>query len=287
MKKIGNTKDICDEKKLQVTVKMKHFKNPNEREEMMKNLKIGAEFDMRHRGHFLFYGKDFISYKLERPYDKNRNEFLRILSNFMSNILEDDCPSSWKKCKRPFWEELIFTHLPHVIRITPDQKQVETFLSQLKMFIQWLDKRVGTTWFPVVDKYSKEAVSDLKISEQVLNALFLRDFPQIHQKGFSSKQDVEKIEQSFKQCTKSLDSLFEVTSIIDQITILTEFNSNQTFYVKGLPTHLIVPGLIMSGAIGRKSGTLLWEWFQTEGIYPQNGRKYLKLGTGEQGQSPK
>ena len=74
MKKNGN---ICDEKKLQVIVKMEHFENPKEREDLMKNLKIGAEFDMRHRGHFLFYGKDFITYKLERPYDKDRNEFLR------------------------------------------------------------------------------------------------------------------------------------------------------------------------------------------------------------------
>ncbi|KIY22766.1 MULTISPECIES: hypothetical protein [Mesobacillus] len=277
MKNIGNTKNICNKKQPQVTVLMKHFKNPKEREEIEKNLKVGAEFDMRHRGHFLFYGEDFISYKLERPYDKNRNEFLRILTKYMSNTLEDQCPSSWKKCKRPFWEELIFTHLPHVIRITPDQKQVETFLSQLKMFIQWLDKRVGTTWFPVVDKYSKEAISDLKMSEQVLNAIFLRDFPQIHQKDFSAKKSIEKMKQSFDQYTKSLDSLFEVTSIIDQITVLTEFNTNKTFYVKGLPTQLIIPGLIMSGGIGRKSGTLLWEWFQTEGIYPQKGRKYLKL----------
>ncbi|EKN62671.1 SEC-C motif domain-containing protein [Neobacillus bataviensis LMG 21833] len=270
-------KNICDEKKPQVTVAIKYFKNPKEHEDMVKNLEIGAKFDMRHRGHFLFYGKDFITYKLERPYDNDRNEFLRILSNFMSNILEDQCPSSWKKCKRPFWEELIFTHLPHVMRITPDQKQVETFLSQLKMFIQWLDKRVGTTWSPIVDKYSKEAVSDLKMAEHVLNALFLKDFPQLHQKDFSLKQDFEKIEQNFEQYTKTLDSLFEVTSIIDQITVLTEFNSNRTYYVKGLPTHLIVPGLIMIGGIGRKSGTLLWEWFQTEGIYPQKGRKYLKL----------
>ncbi|MCL6571827.1 MAG: hypothetical protein K6T88_09105 [Bacillus sp. (in: Bacteria)] len=277
MKNSGNTKDICDESKPQVNVLMKHFKNPKEHEEMVKSLQIGAEFDMRPRGHYLFYGKDMIAYKLERPYDQNRNEFLRILSNFMSNVLEDTCPSTWKKCKRPFWEELIFTHLPHVMRITPDQNQIQTFLYQLKMFIQWLDKRVGTTWFTVVDKYSKEAVSDLKVCEHVLNTLFLRDFPQIHQKGFRPLQTAEIIEQNFKECTKHLDSLFEVTSIIDQITVLTEFNSNKTFYVKGLPTHLIVPGLIMSGAIGRKSGTLLWEWFQTEGIYPQKGRKYLQL----------
>lgn len=125
MKHSNNTKDICDDKEPQMKVLMKHFENPKERENLLKNMKISAEFDMRQRGHFLFYGKDFIDYKLERPYDKDRNEFLRILSNFMSYVLEDDCPSSWKKCKRPFWEELIFTHLPHVMRITPDQNQVE------------------------------------------------------------------------------------------------------------------------------------------------------------------
>ena len=277
MKNINSTKDIYDEKEPQMKVLMKHFENPQEREILVRNMKISAEFDMRHRGHFLFYGKDFIDYKLERPYDKDRNEFLRILSNFMSNVLADNCPSSWKKCNRPFWEELIFTHLPHVMHITPEQKQVETFLPQLKMFTQWLDKRSGTTCFPVVDKYSKEAISDLKLCEQLLNTIFLRDFPQLHQKDFSLEQQIEIANQSFKQCTNRWDSIFEVTSVIDQITVLKEFNTHITYYVKGLPTHLIVPGLIMSGCIGRKNGTLLWEWFQTEGIYPQKGRKYIKL----------
>ncbi|OLS37291.1 hypothetical protein [Bacillus sp. MRMR6] len=279
MKNINSTKNIHDEKEPQMKVLLKHFENPQEHEIMVRNMKISAEFDMRHRGHFLFYGKDFIDYKLERPYDKDRNEFLRILSNFMSNVLEDDCPSSWKKCKRPFWEELIFTHLPLVMHITPEQKQVETFLYQLKMFIQWLDKRSGTTWFPVVNKFSKEAISDLKLCEEVLNTIFLRDFPQLHQKDFSPEQQIEKANQSFKQCTKRRDSLFEVTSVIDQITVLKEFNTYITYYVKGLPTHIIVPGLIMSGCIGRKSGTLLWEWFQTDGIYPQKGKKYIKLSS--------
>ncbi len=277
MKNTNSTKNIYDEKELQIKVLMKHFENPQEREILIRNMKISSEFDMRDRGHFLFYGKDFIDYKLEHPYDKDRNEFLRILSNFMSNVLEDDCPSSWKKCKRPFWEELIFTHLPHVMHITPEQKQAETFLSQLKMFTQWLDKRSGTTWMTVVDKYSKEAISDLKLCEQVLNTIFLRDFPQLHQKDFSPEQQIEIANQSFKQCTKRWDSVFEVTSVIDQITVLKELNTRITYYVKGLPTHLIVPGLIMSGCIGRKSGTLLWEWFQTDGIYPQKGRKYIKL----------
>jgi hypothetical protein len=279
MKNSDNTRDNYNEQEPQMKVLMKHFENPKEREELLKNMRISAEFDMRHRGHFLYYGKDFIDYKLINPYDKDRNEFLRILSNFMSTVLEDDCPPSWKKCKRPFWEELIFTHFPHVMRITPDQKQVETFLSQLRMFVQWLDKRVGTTWFAVVDKYSKEAIPDLKVCEQVLNTIFLRDFPQLHQKGFSPEHQIEITNQSFKQCTKRWDSLFEVTSIIDQITGLKEFNTNKTYYVKGLPTIIIVPELIMSGIIGRKSGTLLWEWFQTEGIYPQKGRKYLKLNS--------
>jgi hypothetical protein len=102
------------------------------------------------------------------------------------------------------------------MHITPEQKQVETFLSQLKMFTQWLDKRNGTKWFPVVDNYSKEAISDLKLCEQVLNTIFLIDFPQLHQKDFSLEQQIEIANQSFKQCTKRWDSIFEVTSVIDR-----------------------------------------------------------------------
>ena len=40
------------------------------------------------------------------------------------------------------------------------------------------------------------------------------------------------------------------------MSLLKEFNTNITYYVKGLPTHLIVPELIMRGCIGKKERNL-------------------------------
>lgn len=119
---------------------------------------------MRYRGLFEYYGKDLIAYKRENPTDQNRNEFLRILSSYMTTHLVDNCPTSWKKCKTSFWEEFIFGYYPHMMLITPEENEVDTFLLELKKFIQWLDKRAGTSFHPLIEKYAAESVTDFQLS---------------------------------------------------------------------------------------------------------------------------
>ncbi|MEH7331629.1 hypothetical protein V7161_03265 [Neobacillus drentensis] len=279
MKKSGTTKDFFSGNNLQVTAFTHEFANPKERQEFLMNLAISSEFDMRHRGLLQYYGKDFIAYKREKPSDHNRNEFLRVISKFMANCLEDNCPPSWQQCQSAFWEELIFTFFPHSMKITPNEKEVETFLFQLKKFVRWLDRRTGTSWYSVVEKFAREAGSELTICEWLLNALFLNDFPRIHHSDWNRNQDIEKVHQKFNQCSDKLDSIFEVTSRIEDTVVLTEFDTNRTYYIKGLPSKLIETGIIMSGMIGKRRGELVWNWFQTEGIYPQRGKKYLALKT--------
>jgi hypothetical protein len=272
MKNRSKTKEMP-----QVKVWVQPFANPKERQEFLMNLAISTEFEMRHRGLLEFYGKDLIAYKRGHASDKNCNEFLRVFSKFMTDCLEDKCPSSWKECQPSFWEEFIFTFYPHHIKISPNEKEVETFLSQLKKFVRWLDQRAGTSWYPVIEEYASEAGPELKFCEHLLNGLFLRDFPRIHHDDWNLEKDYEKIEQKFNQFSDRLDSLFEVTSMIEDTIVLTEFNSNRTYYIKGLPGKLIKPGIIMSGAIGKRSGEKVWDWYETECIYPQRGKNYVTL----------
>jgi hypothetical protein len=272
MKNRSKTKEMP-----QMRVRVQPFANPKERQEFLMNLAISAEFEMRHRGLLEFYGKDLIAYKQKNTSDKNCNEFLRVMSKFMTDWLEDKCPSSWKKCQPSFWEEFIFTFYPHSMKISPNKKEVETFLSQLRKFVRWLDRRAGTSWYPVIEEYASEAGPELKICEHLLNDILLSDFPRIHHDDWNLEQDYEKIKQKFNKFTDRLDSIFEVTSMIEDSIVLTEFNSNRTYYIKGLPCKLIKPGIIMSGAIGKRSGEIVWNWYQTEGIYPQRGKNYITL----------
>ncbi|WP_335574196.1 hypothetical protein [Neobacillus vireti] len=53
--------------------------------------------------------------------------------------------------------------------------------------------------------------------------------------------------------------------------------SYHTYYIRGLPYKLIEIGMIMSGIIGKKSADLTWNWFQTDGIYPQRGKTYITI----------
>ena len=277
MKKRSHTKPRPTETQPEVRMRVHHFESPNERQEFLKNLAISSEFEMRYRGLLDYYGKEFIDYKKQKPTDKNRNEFLRIISKFMTECLEDNCPSSWQQCQPSFWEELIFTFYPHCMQISTEEKEVETFLSQLKYFVKWLDKRVGTSWYPIVEEYSFIARSELKACEHLLNGLFLNDFPRIYQSDWDPEQDIEKINHKFEQCTDRLNSIFKVTSIIEDTVLLSEFETNHTYYIKSLPYKLIEIGMIMSGIIGKKSADLTWNWFQTDGIYPQRGKTYIKI----------
>jgi hypothetical protein len=276
MKNRRKSRSISVEKEPQVNVKVHHFANPEERQEMLMNLAIGSQFEMRQRAILEYYGKDLVTYKREHT-SKKANEFLRILSKFMTTCLEDNCPSSWQKCDSSFWEELIFTFFPHTMQISQNRKEAEIFLTQLKIFVQWLDKRVDSCWYPVVEKFTLEAKSELKICEHVLNDIFLTDFPKLHHPDRNLIKTAEKIEQDFINCDNKLSSIFEVTSLIDDMVVLTEFNTNRIYYIKDLPLKWIEQGLIMSGVIGKKSREKAWRWFATDGVYPNRGRAYLKL----------
>ena len=218
-----------------------------------------------------------IAYKRDKPSDQSRNEFLRIFSKFMTDCLEDTCPSSWKHCQPSFWEELIFTFFPHSMRISADEKQTETFLDELLKFVRWLDKQVGTAWYPIVENYALIALHELKACEHLLNSLFLINYPRIHHDDWNYEQDNQRILQQLKELVRKRDDLFEVTSIDKDSVNLTKFNSDQTYSIQGLPVELISPGMMMSGMIGKRRDTQHWNWYITEGIYPQRGKKFITL----------
>ncbi|MEK5445075.1 hypothetical protein [Fredinandcohnia sp. FSL W7-1320] len=257
----------------QVSVRTYEFANPAERQQLLRDLAFSSEFEMRYRGLFEYYGKDFISYKKEKPSDKKRNEFLRVISNFMTNYLDDDCPPSWKQCSSSFWEVLIYSFYPDHIKLSPNEQDVEDFLYQLKKFVRWLDKRNGTSWYPAVEQYSSEAFPELKICERIINRIFLIDFPRIHHDDWNLDQDIDRLKQKFNQFTNQVDSSFKVTSIIGERVVLTETKTNCTYYVKGLPYEIISPGIKMSGIICNKNGDQTWHWYHTHGIYPSKGER--------------
>ncbi|MCM3766425.1 hypothetical protein [Neobacillus niacini] len=273
MSKKMKIRDIRSKNGPEVRMRVHHFANPEERQQILMDLAISSQFQMRYRGLFEYYGKDFIAYKREKPSDKNRNEFLRVMSMYMANYLEDDCPPSWKLCQASFWEDFIYSFYPDHIKFSPNQKSVENFLDQLKKFVRWLDKRSGTSWYSTVEPYTSEAFPDLKICEKVLYRLVLHHFPRIHHADWNFQKDVERINQEFIQCTEEVESRFKVTTIIGTTVVVSELKTNCTYYVKDLPSDLLAPGFTLSGVIGKKSGEQTWNWYITVGIHPPKGRK--------------
>lgn len=250
---------------------------PQERKSFYMDLAVSSEFEMRNRGLVFYYGKDLIAYKREKSSDQNRNEFLRILSKFMTDCLEDDCPSSWAQCGTSFWEKFMFYFYPQHIRISPDLKESETFLIQLKKFVRWLDKRMGTHYYPIIEKYAIETAPDIKACELLLNTLFMSHFPQANNDGWDPEQDIERITQMGTQYTAFKECVFEVTSKIEDTIVLTDLNSNHTYYVKGLPSDYVYLGMILSGVIGKRKGEKNWNWHITVAVNPSQARNYIPV----------
>jgi hypothetical protein len=269
-KKYANGKNM-----LEVTAWEIPMGTPQERQKLFNDLAISSEFEMRNRGLVFYYGKDLIAYKREKPTDQNRNEFLRILSKFMTDCLEDNCPSSWDQCESSFWEKFIYYFYPQNLKISPTLKEAEHFLFQLKEFVRWLDKRVGTHYYPLIEKYSTEAAPDLKSSEYLLYSLFMRDFPQANSDGWDPELDIERLTQNGTQYTDSLEGVFEVTSKIEDTILLTDISSTQTYYVKGLPSDFVNLGMILSGVIGKRKREKQWNWYITVGVNPPQAKNYI------------
>lgn len=248
---------------------------PQERKNVFMDLAISSEFGMRNRGLVFYYGKDLIAYKRERPSDQNRNEFLRILAKFMTDCLEDDCPSSWDLCESSFWEKFIYYFYPQNIAISPKMNEVENFLVQLKKFIRWLDKRVGTNYKPIIEKYSTEAAPNLKSCEQLLNILFLKHFPQAYSPNWNPEKDIEELTLNGTQFLNSQEGVFEVTSKIEDTSVLTDLSSHHTYYVKDLPSDYVEIGMILSGVIGKRKGEKHWNWYISVAINPQQAKTYI------------
>lgn len=248
-----------------------------ERQQVFKDLAISSEFGMRNRGLVFYYGKDLIAYKREKPSDQNRNEFLRVLSKFMTDCLEDNCPTSWHLCGSSFWEKFIYYFYPQNIQISPSLKETDSFLFQLKKFVRWLDKRVGTNYYSLIEKYSTEAAPDLKSSEYLLYTLFMIHFPQSNSDGWNPELDIERLTQNGTKFTESKEGVFEVTSKIEDTILLTDISSNHTYYVKGLPSDIVNLGMILSGVIGKRKGEKQWHWYITVAINPPQAKNYIPL----------
>lgn len=250
---------------------------PQERKNVFMDLATSSEFGMRNRGLVFYYGKDLLAYKREKPSDQARNEFLRILSKFMTDCLEDDCPSSWGLCGSSFWEKFIYYFYPQNISISQTMKETDNFLFQLKKFAHWLDQRVNTQYYPIIETYTTEAAPYLISCEHLLNFLFLKHFPKAYSDNWDPEQDIEELALSGTQYQNTKEGVFEVTSKIEDTCVLTDLSSHHTYYVKDLPADYVELGMILSGVIGKRKREKYWYWYISVAINPPQAKNYLPV----------
>jgi hypothetical protein len=161
--------------------------------------------------------------------------------------------------------------------ISPDEKSTENFLGQLLTFVRWLDKKNGTSHYPIAENYALTAVTELKTCERLLNALFLIHYPRIFHEDWDFEADQERIIQKFDECVDKRSDLFEVSTIDHDSIVLTKFNSKKSYLVKGMPSELMVPGMLLMGVLGKHRRSQHWNWHFTDGVYPPSGKRFITL----------
>jgi hypothetical protein len=263
--------EACCKKKLQVGTKMVQFPSPRDQQVFLMHLAISSEFDMRYRGLLEFYGNDLIAYKQEKHKDPARNEFLRILANYLTTILENHCPSSWQECQPPFWEEFIVNCIPHLMKITSEEKEVESILFQLKKFSRWLDKRIGTSCSKVIEVYSEEAKADLKVCERLLN-----QHPNLHLRDCDPHKEFEKAPKKISSKNNTIFSCFEITGINENNVVLTDIKTGKVYHIQNLPCELDTLGFFITGELRKKSNENAFESIVIDSVFPPKAKTYMK-----------
>ncbi|WP_231784211.1 hypothetical protein [Lentibacillus sp. JNUCC-1] len=255
---------------------MQTFSHPDEHKAMMEKLKISSKFDMRYRGLLEFYSDDLVAYKLKKGSGKHTNEFLRIFSYYLTDTLEDHCPSSWQECQSSFWEKFIFVHYPHDhMTISKKQRDSEIFLLQLRRFVKWLDQRTGTSWLKVVEQYEAQAKSELLHCEKLLNHLFQQAFPGIHQNDWDFEKILTSNTTNHNHYANNIQSIFQVKEVYDDVVTINDIDSDRVYQIVGMPCKLVKPGLLIEGCIGMKKDAFFWELWVTSGVYPARARDYF------------
>ncbi|RXI96639.1 hypothetical protein DS745_23350 [Anaerobacillus alkaliphilus] len=246
---------------------------PHHQKEILTKLSIGREFGMRFRGVYEFYGNDLIEFKLKNPKSRSRNEFLRVLAQYVTEYLEDVCLSSWNE--PDFWEEFIILYYPCFIQVTSQEKEVEKFVSELKRFLHWIDIKYKIPLFKTIDSYIKEMFLELKDCEATINRLYKHEFPNFLNEDCNIQTDFFGRLDKLEEFPEKKDTLFEIKSLNRVYLVVTELETNENFYLKGLPSATVYPGMIISGSIGRKKGDWAWTWGIPENVFPKSSKKYL------------
>lgn len=275
----GEANESENKKPVEVKAHVHTFSHPDEHKEFLERLTLGRQFDLRFRALIHYYGDDIIAYKRKYPTSQKVNEFLRIFSNYLTDYLEDDVPSSWQECQSTFWEELIYFFYPHFMKTSIKQRESISFLSQLKKFVYWLDQRTGCSWYKEVEKYAETAREDLQTCERLLNALYLQAHPQLHDKNWNPMEDILKMNEHVQSYSHVVEGIFEVKAVEQHIIIVEEIDSGQSFQIVDFPVEKLVPGILLDGIMGKMVDDFFWSWQMTLGVYPAKAKAYSKEGS--------
>ncbi|WP_409252873.1 hypothetical protein V1502_02780 [Bacillus sp. SCS-153A] len=273
----GKSVNACKSSPLSVKVMSQTISSPEERAQIIENVQIGSTFNMRMRGHLLFYGKDLTGYAKSTTVTPNTTNFLHLLSNFLYAKSDHGPLDSWNDCSHAFWDEFITTYCLYTLKLSHKEKEAERFLFQLTKFGKWMDTHRETSLLAIILPSIEAHKPDVILCEKILNRLLKNQFPNLLDKNWNRVEALDKMKAAYSRYTDVVDGLFEVTGIIEKVVVIKHLETNQSYTVKGLTSNLLKPQLLLDGEIGRRFKETKWNWFFTLGVYPQLSRDYLSL----------
>ncbi|WP_193224508.1 hypothetical protein [Bacillus sp. B1-b2] len=254
-----------------VKVRLIPLDGTQNRSQILKKIEISSSFNMKYKALFEYYGDDLIEYKKLDLDNKQRNDFLRIFSSYLTDFLEDTMPTSWKKCSTSFLKQLCYLYLPSTVQISQNKNHITLFLEEFRHFATWLDKKENTKWMEFIDKHLT-TLQTLQTCEDLHHTLFLQLYPTYLHSTRNDQKHMEKVKQLLNQCQEVEDGLFQIRAINTQTVSISNIFTNRIYDIHSTEIQEKHLGIILDVSIGIYKNHSTWTILVPLGIYPKEAK---------------
>ncbi|PLR97842.1 SEC-C metal-binding domain-containing protein [Bacillus sp. T33-2] len=216
-----------------------------------------------------FYANDILGFFKKQVSGKSAATVQKYVTgvSILVDYLQNVQMGKWNELQRENWEELLSYFYFETVFETSNN-HLKSFLSVLRSFIKWVDKRHQTSHYQIADNILAELGEQIYKCVEVLD-LFVPYYRRKHQQTFHD---------GFLNVRQGLVGYFQIESVsVKSVRIRNIIEKKPQRYTLMLPPHctaIMEPGMIISGTIA-KDNINAWKVETVERVYPEKAELYL------------
>ncbi|MFC0560988.1 SEC-C domain-containing protein [Halalkalibacter alkalisediminis] len=228
-----------------------------------------------------FYTNDIIDFYKKKTDGKGENT-VRKYKNSLFDIreaLEASIFKSWSEVDDKFWEKLIVFDFTE-INGPASKSNVKEFLSTVKIFTKWLDKKQKTNIAKEVATFISTVEDDLIRAAELLTEF--NPYQRYMNEAMEKMNDIAKMMRNIAEPYDDLlEGTFQVTKknkASIKIRELDETGEERTVKMSANQLQYVNEGMFFLGEIGKKNaGAAAYEWVDLYQVYVKEAAFYLEI----------